>query len=77
MEKRLIELRQQSKEDLEKLFEKSEKLEDDVKKLREDLSNAEKRCQDEKDAFLKQVDTAEKLRVAAQIGRASCRERVF
>lgn len=37
-----------------------------MKKLRKDLANAEKGCQDEKDALLKQVDTAEKSRVAAQ-----------
>ena len=42
LERRLMELRQQSKEELKKLFEKNEKLEDDVEKLKMDLANAEK-----------------------------------
>lgn len=66
LERRLMELRQQSKEDLEKLFEKNKKLEGEVKKLKKNFANAEKGCQDEKDAPLKQVDTAEKSMVAAQ-----------
>ena len=40
-----------------------------MKKLRKDLADAEKGCQDENNALLKQVDTAEKSRVAAQKDR--------
>lgn len=45
-----------------------------MKKLRKDLADAEKGCQDENNALLKQVDTAEKSRVAAQKDRKKERD---
>ena len=66
LKKRLVEQRQQSKEDFKKLLEKNEKLEDEVKKVKRNLPNTEEGFQDGNDALRKQVDIAEASRVATQ-----------